>query len=191
MTLTWPSPPPSSRWAVTHLHRIHVYVTRRRMNLLLLLLLFLQELQEVGNSFARAPKCSWSPIPPPELRGENVHHLTTNGGFVSFGTSSTKFLSVDTRAHGPAVRLQLSSGPAGLRVYISISSATWAPMCRRPVAAREGEAGRQDRVDPAQLPVLRQVPHQGSPATGSHRPPTRPRPFPLLPYRGWLMAAVV
>lgn len=88
------------------------------MNLLLLLLLLLQELQEVGNSFARAPKCSWSPIPPPELRGENVHHLTTNGGFVSFGTSSTKFLSVDTRAHGPAVRLQLSSGPAGLRVYI-------------------------------------------------------------------------
>lgn len=170
MTLTWPSPPPSSRWAVTHLHRIHVYVTRRRMNLLLLLLLLLQELQEVGNSFARAPKCSWSPIPPPELRGENVHHLTTNGGFVSFGTSSTKFLSVDTRAHGPAVRLQLSSGPAGLRVYISISSATWAPMCRRPVAAREGEAGRQDRVDPAQLPVLRQVPHQGSPATASHRP---------------------
>lgn len=29
------------------------------------------------------------------------------------------------------------------------------------VAAREGEAGRQDRVDPAQLPGLRQVPHQG------------------------------
>lgn len=117
MTRTWPSPPPSSRCACTHLHRIHVYVTRRRMNLLLLL----QELQEVGNSFARAPKCSWSPIPPPELRGENVHHLTTNGGFVSFGTSSTakkKILSVDTRAHGPAVRLQLSSGPAGLRVYI-------------------------------------------------------------------------
>ena len=46
----------------------------------------LQELQDVGNSFARAPKCSWSPIPPPELRGEKVHHLTTNGGFVSFGT---------------------------------------------------------------------------------------------------------
>ena len=45
-----------------------------------------QELQDVGNSFARAPKCSWSPIPPPELRGENVQHLTTNGGFVSFGT---------------------------------------------------------------------------------------------------------
>lgn len=49
---------------------------------------FFQELQEVGNSFARAPKCSWSPIPPPELRGENVHHLTTNGGFVSFGVLS-------------------------------------------------------------------------------------------------------
>ncbi|CAD6263077.1 unnamed protein product [Miscanthus lutarioriparius] len=49
---------------------------------------FFQELQDVGNSFARAPKCSWSPIPPPELRGENVQHLTTNGGFVSFGVLS-------------------------------------------------------------------------------------------------------
>ena len=48
---------------------------------------FFQELQDLGNSFARAPKCSWSPIPPPELRGEHVHRLTTNGGFVSFGTS--------------------------------------------------------------------------------------------------------
>ncbi|XP_014750939.2 actin-related protein 2/3 complex subunit 2B isoform X1 [Brachypodium distachyon] len=45
---------------------------------------FFQELQDVGNSFAGAPKCSWSPIPPPELRGELVQHLTTNGGFVSF-----------------------------------------------------------------------------------------------------------
>ncbi|WVZ86370.1 hypothetical protein U9M48_033165 [Paspalum notatum var. saurae] len=49
---------------------------------------FFQELQELGNSLARAPKCSWSPIPPPELRGEYVHHLTTNGGFVSFGVLS-------------------------------------------------------------------------------------------------------
>ncbi|EES12487.2 actin-related protein 2/3 complex subunit 2B isoform X1 [Sorghum bicolor] len=49
---------------------------------------FFQELQDVGNSFAWAPKCSWSPIPPPELRGEKVHHLTTNGGFVSFGVLS-------------------------------------------------------------------------------------------------------
>ncbi|KAK3144284.1 hypothetical protein QOZ80_4AG0310990 [Eleusine coracana subsp. coracana] len=49
---------------------------------------FFQELQDLGNSFAKAPKCSWSPIPPPELRGENVHHLTTNGGFVSFGVLS-------------------------------------------------------------------------------------------------------
>lgn len=45
---------------------------------------FFQELQDIGNSFSRAPKCSWSPIPPPELRGEYVQHLTTNGGFVSF-----------------------------------------------------------------------------------------------------------
>ncbi|CAM0903823.1 unnamed protein product [Alopecurus aequalis] len=45
---------------------------------------FFQELQDAGNSYPKAPKCSWSPIPPPELRGESVHHLTTNGGFVSF-----------------------------------------------------------------------------------------------------------
>ncbi|KAF2934911.1 actin-related protein 2/3 complex subunit 2B isoform X1 [Oryza sativa Japonica Group] len=47
---------------------------------------FFQELQDLGStsSFSRAPRCSWSPIPPPELRGEYVHHLTTNGGFVSF-----------------------------------------------------------------------------------------------------------
>ncbi|KAF0922994.1 hypothetical protein E2562_002204 [Oryza meyeriana var. granulata] len=47
---------------------------------------FFQELQELGStsSFTRVPRCSWSPIPPPELRGEYVHHLTTNGGFVSF-----------------------------------------------------------------------------------------------------------
>ncbi|KAK8449173.1 hypothetical protein SEVIR_7G172200v4 [Setaria viridis] len=31
---------------------------------------FFQELRELGSSFARAPECSWSPIPPPELRGE-------------------------------------------------------------------------------------------------------------------------
>ncbi|XP_062184348.1 actin-related protein 2/3 complex subunit 2B-like isoform X2 [Phragmites australis] len=49
---------------------------------------FFQELQDLGNSFAKAPKCSWSPIPPPELRGEYVRHLTTNGGFVSFGVFS-------------------------------------------------------------------------------------------------------
>uniref|UniRef100_M8ARZ7 Arp2/3 complex 34 kDa subunit n=1 Tax=Aegilops tauschii TaxID=37682 RepID=M8ARZ7_AEGTA len=45
---------------------------------------FFQELQDAGSSYARAPRCSWSAIPPPELRGEPVHHLTTNGGFVSF-----------------------------------------------------------------------------------------------------------
>lgn len=49
--------------------------------------LCVQELQELGGiSLAKkAPTCSWSPIPPPELRGEHVHRLTTNGGFVSFG----------------------------------------------------------------------------------------------------------
>lgn len=45
---------------------------------------FFQELQEAGSSYSKAPRCSWSAIPPPELRGEPVHHLTTNGGFVSF-----------------------------------------------------------------------------------------------------------
>ncbi|CAL5031070.1 unnamed protein product [Urochloa decumbens] len=49
---------------------------------------FFQELQEAGSSLAKAPQCSWSPIPPPELRGECVHRLTTNGGFVSFGVLS-------------------------------------------------------------------------------------------------------
>ncbi|CAN6268509.1 unnamed protein product [Urochloa humidicola] len=49
---------------------------------------FFQELQEAGSSFSKAPQCSWSPIPPPELRGEYVHRLTTNGGFVSFGILS-------------------------------------------------------------------------------------------------------
>ncbi|CAN6228804.1 unnamed protein product [Urochloa humidicola] len=49
---------------------------------------FFQELQEAGSSFSKAPQCSWSPIPPPELRGEYVHRLTTNGGFVSFGVRS-------------------------------------------------------------------------------------------------------
>ena len=44
-----------------------------------------QELQDAGKAYPKAPRCSWSPIPPPELRGESVHHLTTNGGFVSFG----------------------------------------------------------------------------------------------------------
>lgn len=47
---------------------------------------FFQELTEAGNSLAcaKAPRCTWSPIPPPELRGEAFQYLTTNGGFVSF-----------------------------------------------------------------------------------------------------------
>ncbi|KAF5202277.1 Actin-related protein 2/3 complex subunit 2B [Thalictrum thalictroides] len=45
-----------------------------------------QELTDVGRSrkFAKAPPCTWSPIPPPELRGEPLEDLSTNGGFVSF-----------------------------------------------------------------------------------------------------------
>ncbi|MQL71685.1 hypothetical protein Taro_003983 [Colocasia esculenta] len=45
-----------------------------------------QELMDVGYSpaCAKAPACTWSPIPPPELRGESLQSLSTNGGFVSF-----------------------------------------------------------------------------------------------------------
>ncbi|KAL3506182.1 hypothetical protein ACH5RR_031564 [Cinchona calisaya] len=47
---------------------------------------FFQELMDMGSSkaFAKAPHCIWSPIPPPELRGEPIEDLSTNGGFVSF-----------------------------------------------------------------------------------------------------------
>ncbi|XP_059632312.1 actin-related protein 2/3 complex subunit 2B [Cornus florida] len=47
---------------------------------------FFQELMDVGSSeaWAKAPLCAWSPIPPPELRGEPFEDLSTNGGFVSF-----------------------------------------------------------------------------------------------------------
>ncbi|GLT42114.1 hypothetical protein SLA2020_161340 [Shorea laevis] len=52
---------------------------------------FFQELMEVGSSkeLAKAPPCCWSPIPPPELRGEPFEDLSTNGGFVSFYISSS------------------------------------------------------------------------------------------------------
>ncbi|KAK9137807.1 hypothetical protein Sjap_008401 [Stephania japonica] len=45
-----------------------------------------QELRYVGSSGSctKAPPCSWSPIPPVELRGESFEDLSTNGGFVSF-----------------------------------------------------------------------------------------------------------
>ncbi|XP_021899509.1 actin-related protein 2/3 complex subunit 2B isoform X2 [Carica papaya] len=51
---------------------------------------FFQELMDVGSSeeFAKVPPCNWSPIPPPELRGEPFKDLSTNGGFVSFEISS-------------------------------------------------------------------------------------------------------
>ncbi|XP_034926169.1 actin-related protein 2/3 complex subunit 2B isoform X2 [Populus alba] len=51
---------------------------------------FFQELMDVGSSekWAKAPPCTWSPIPPPELRGEPLEDLSTNGGFVSFDISS-------------------------------------------------------------------------------------------------------
>ncbi|KAJ8499597.1 hypothetical protein OPV22_010149 [Ensete ventricosum] len=46
---------------------------------------FFQELVDVSNleAHSKAPRCTWSPIPPPELRGEPFQYLTTNGGFVS------------------------------------------------------------------------------------------------------------
>ncbi|CAA7025126.1 unnamed protein product [Microthlaspi erraticum] len=51
---------------------------------------FFQELVEVGNQkeMGKAPQCNWSPIPPPQLRGEPVQDLTTNSGFVSFDITS-------------------------------------------------------------------------------------------------------
>ncbi|WJX10785.1 hypothetical protein P8452_01466 [Trifolium repens] len=51
---------------------------------------FFQELVDVGNSdkWIKTPPCTWSAIPPPELRGEAFDDLNTNGGFVSFDISS-------------------------------------------------------------------------------------------------------
>ncbi|CAL0328423.1 unnamed protein product [Lupinus luteus] len=51
---------------------------------------FFQELMDVGSSdkWAKAPSCNWSAIPPPELRGETLEDLSTNGGFVTFDISS-------------------------------------------------------------------------------------------------------
>ncbi|KAL6526622.1 hypothetical protein OROGR_015712 [Orobanche gracilis] len=49
---------------------------------------FFQELNDVGNSetWSKAPRCTWSAIPPPELRGGTIEDLSTNCGFISFGT---------------------------------------------------------------------------------------------------------
>ncbi|CAH8389359.1 unnamed protein product [Eruca vesicaria subsp. sativa] len=51
---------------------------------------FFQELVEVGSQkeMGKAPQCSWSPVPPFQLRGEPVHDLITNAGFVSFDITS-------------------------------------------------------------------------------------------------------
>ncbi|KEH41160.1 actin-related protein 2/3 complex, protein [Medicago truncatula] len=51
---------------------------------------FFQELVDVGNSdkWVKTPPCTWSAIPPPELTGEALEDLSTNGGFVSFDISS-------------------------------------------------------------------------------------------------------
>ncbi|MED6110987.1 hypothetical protein PIB30_048121 [Stylosanthes scabra] len=51
---------------------------------------FFQELVDVGSldKYTKAPPCSWSAIPPPELRGEAFEDLSTNGGFVSFDISA-------------------------------------------------------------------------------------------------------
>ncbi|KAG2403599.1 Actin-related protein [Vigna angularis] len=51
---------------------------------------FFQELVDVGSSdkWAKVPPCSWSAIPPPELRGEAFEDLSTNGGFFTFDISS-------------------------------------------------------------------------------------------------------
>ncbi|KAH6778075.1 hypothetical protein C2S51_009387 [Perilla frutescens var. frutescens] len=51
---------------------------------------FFQELMDVGSSeaFRKAPHCIWSAIPPPELRGEQIEDLSTNGGFLTFDITS-------------------------------------------------------------------------------------------------------
>nr|GLL43555.1 actin-related protein 2/3 complex subunit 2B [Ipomoea trifida] len=51
---------------------------------------FFQELMDAANTqaCAKAPHCTWSAIPPPELRGEAIEDLSTNGGFVSFDITS-------------------------------------------------------------------------------------------------------
>ncbi|CAN6486160.1 unnamed protein product [Victoria cruziana] len=44
-----------------------------------------QELMDMRcTSWKTAPFCTWSPIPPRELRGEYIQYLITNGGFISF-----------------------------------------------------------------------------------------------------------
>ncbi|KAL3642078.1 hypothetical protein CASFOL_012893 [Castilleja foliolosa] len=51
---------------------------------------FFEELNDVGSSEAcyKAPRCTWAPIPPPELRGELIEDLSTNCGFISFDITS-------------------------------------------------------------------------------------------------------
>ncbi|XP_047168281.1 actin-related protein 2/3 complex subunit 2B isoform X2 [Vigna umbellata] len=41
-----------------------------------------------SDKWAKVPPCSWSAIPPPELRGEAFEDLSTNGGFFTFDISS-------------------------------------------------------------------------------------------------------
>ncbi|KZV55523.1 actin-related protein 2/3 complex subunit 2B-like [Dorcoceras hygrometricum] len=51
---------------------------------------FFQELMDAANLgvCTKAPRCVWSPIPPPELRGESIEDLSTNVGFVSLEITS-------------------------------------------------------------------------------------------------------
>lgn len=59
---------------------------------------------DVGSSekWRKAPPCCWSPIPPPELRGETFEDLSTNGGFVSFG------IVLDSNLSTPNINFPLS-----------------------------------------------------------------------------------
>ncbi|CAM9003268.1 unnamed protein product [Rhodiola kirilowii] len=47
---------------------------------------FFQLLSDEGSSYkwAKAPQCTWSPIPPSDLRGQLFEDLNTNAGFISF-----------------------------------------------------------------------------------------------------------
>ncbi|KAK6914137.1 hypothetical protein RJ641_021458 [Dillenia turbinata] len=64
---------------------------------------FFQELMDVGSSesWAKVPPCSWSPIPPPGLRGEASIDLSTNGGEEETRQKSLKSIELSCRLEIP------------------------------------------------------------------------------------------
>ncbi|RZC83711.1 hypothetical protein C5167_046485 [Papaver somniferum] len=80
-----------------------------------------QELVVLGSSksCAKAPSCTWSPIPPAELRGEYFEDLTTNGGFMSFDVLSRHI----KRSRIDKTVWNLSNFQAYVRHYVKVSLA--------------------------------------------------------------------